>query len=221
MIYGNPSTKILRFFHIERGEFILVLDSTCRENEGDLIIAAEDITPSKMAFLIHHSSGLICAPVSSSVTLALGLSQMVPKSEATETEGTAYTISVDAAKTTTGISAADRALTCKALSDPMSRGDGFRRPGHVFPLQARDGGVRERRGHTEASVEFCRLAGKREVGVLCEVVEEGREIEGKSEREGTGMMRRDGCLRFGRRWGIKVCTIEMLVDFLEQLSIKG
>ncbi len=85
----------------------------------------------------------------------------------------------------------------------------------MFPLRARDGGVRERRGHTEATVEFCRLAGKRLVGVLCELVDGGREVDGKTERKGAGMLRRDGCLRFGRRWGIRVCTIEQLVEYVE------
>ena len=91
----------------------------------------------------------------------------------------------------------------------------------MFPLRARDGGVRERRGHTEAAVEFCRLAGKRPVGVLCELVYKGKEVPGKTERRGAGMLRRDGCLAFGKVWGIRVCTIEQLVDYVEGLSIDG
>lgn len=132
---------------------------------------------------------------------------------------TAYTVSVDASHetVTTGISASDRALTCRVLADPEARVGDLRRPGHVFPLRAREGGVRQRPGHTEAAVEFCHLAGKREVGVICELVEDGVEgVEGVAERIGGGMMRRDACLEFGRRWGLKVCTIEDLMRYLEQ-----
>lgn len=133
---------------------------------------------------------------------------------------TAYTITVDASEgVTTGISAADRALTCRLLADPRAEKGWFRRPGHVVPLQAREGGVRVRAGHTEAAGEFCRLAGKEPVGVLAELVEDGESIEGggRGEMGGEfGMMRRDGCLAFGRRHGLRVVTIEALVQFLEQ-----
>ena len=130
---------------------------------------------------------------------------------------TAYTVSIDssASSITTGISAHDRALTCKTLASPSANPSSFRRPGHVFPLRARDGGIKERKGHTEAAVEFCRLAGKAPVGVICELVEDGDEVEGVAEREGGGMMRRDACLRFGRKWGLKVCTIEDLVAYVD------
>lgn len=133
-------------------------------------------------------------------------------------EGTAYTISIDASdpSITTGISAHDRALTCRTLASKSSRKESFRRPGHVFPLRAREGGVRERRGHTEATIEFCKLAGKPLAGVLSELVEEGNEVEGKTERVHGGMTRRDGCLRFGKRWGIRTCTIDDLVLYLNR-----
>ncbi len=136
---------------------------------------------------------------------------------------TAYTLSIDAAlpSITTGISAHDRALTSRTLASVSAIPASFRRPGHVFPLRARDGGIRERRGHTEAAVEFCRLAGKRPVGVICELVEDGEEVEGKAQRMGGGMMRRDGCLAFGKRWGLKVCTIEDLLAFVEREREKG
>lgn len=198
------------------GEFIIVLDSTDRENEGDLIIAAEDIKTEKMAFMIRHTSGLICAPIPSHLTKTLELPQMVL--ENADPNRTAYTLSVDASYSsiTTGISAHDRALTCRKLASPLSTPASFRRPGHVFPLRACDGGVRERRGHTEAAVEFCRLAGKRPAGVICELVEDGEEVEGLAERREGGMMRRDGCLKFGKRWGLKVCTIEDLVDYVDE-----
>lgn len=130
---------------------------------------------------------------------------------------TAYTISVDAydSSVTTGISAHDRALTCRALATQASGPSSFRRPGHVLPLRARSGGVLERKGHTEAAVEFCRLAGKQPAGVICELVNDGEEIGGSPERKDGGMMRRDDCLKFGRRWGLKVCTIEDLVNYVQ------
>ena len=208
----------------ENGEFIIVLDDFSRENEGDLIIAASDITPSKMAFMIRHTSGLICTPMASSLTTHLSLPLMVPDSFNEDPNRTAYTVSVDAnsPEMTTGISAHDRALTCRMLASPDAKKEDFRRPGHVFPLRAREGGVRERGGHTEAAVEFCRLAGKeREVGVICEMVEDGEEDgEGGAVRVGGGMMRRDGCLAFGRRWGLRVCTIEDLVAYVERTEGK-
>ncbi|KAL8772452.1 MAG: hypothetical protein Q9209_002403 [Squamulea sp. 1 TL-2023] len=226
---GVNGTHKMRFDSIEdtieafsRGEFIVVLDSTDRENEGDLIIAADAITTEKMAFMIRHSSGLICAPLSSNLARSLDLPQMVTANA--DPNLTAYTISVDASASsiTTGISAHDRALTCRTLAAPNASASSFRRPGHVFPLRARDGGIRERRGHTEAAIEFCRLAGKAPAGVICELVEDGEEINGKAERIGGGMMRRDSCLKFGRRWGLKVCTIEDLVDLVEaDRMVKG
>ncbi len=199
------------------GNFIIVLDSPSRENEGDLIIAAQDMTPAKMAFMIRYSSGLICAPLTSSRAKTLDLPQMV--TENADPNRTAYTVSVDAQHedVTTGISASDRALTCKVLADETSAAGDLRRPGHLFPLRAREGGVRERPGHTEAAVEFCRLAEKSEVGVICELVEDGDEsLEGLAERVGGGMMRRDSCLEFGKKWGLKVCTIEDLVRYLQE-----
>lgn len=133
-------------------------------------------------------------------------------------KGTAYTITIDSSDSsvTTGISAQDRSLTCRRLASPNVCADDLRRPGHIIPLQARPGGVRERQGHTEAAVEFCQLAGKSPVAVIAELVKDGKWVEGVPEiKEDNGMLRRDGCLRFGKRWGIKVCTIEDLVDYLE------
>ncbi|KAJ5086978.1 3,4-dihydroxy-2-butanone 4-phosphate synthase [Penicillium alfredii] len=201
----------------KNGEFIIVLDSQDRENEGDLIIAAESITAAQMAFLVRYTSGLICAPITPDLATRLALPQMVTNN--TDPKGTAYTITIDSsdASITTGISAQDRALTCRTLASPAAHPDSFRRPGHIIPLQARPGGVRERKGHTEAAVDFCRLAGKTPAGVIAELVEDGELEDGVPEIRGeNGMMRRDACLRFGRRWGIKVCTIEDLVLFLEE-----
>ncbi len=197
-----------------RGEFVVVLDSQDRENEGDLIIAAEDITTEKMAFMVRHTSGLICTPLRSHLALSLSLPQMV--SHNADPNRTAYTISIDSndETVTTGISAHDRALTCRTLASPDIQASHFRRPGHVFPLRARDGGVRERTGHTEAAIELCRLAGKSEVGVICEMVDDGEELPGRAEMREPDMLRRDGCLKFARKWGLKACTIEDLVDYV-------
>ncbi|KFY49205.1 hypothetical protein V496_10182 [Pseudogymnoascus sp. VKM F-4515 (FW-2607)] len=200
----------------KNGEFIVVLDDPGRENEGDLIIAAEDITAEQMAFMIRYSSGLICAPLMPALCVDLELPQMVVNNE--DPKGTAYTLSIDAnhPSTTTGISAQDRALTCRMLGAKNVKKEDFRRPGHVFPLQAREGGVRQRPGHTEATVEFCRLAGKQLVGVCSELVEDGEEVPGQGLRTAPGMMRTEGCLAFGKKWGLKVCTIEALVAYVEK-----
>lgn len=229
-------------YWVGNGEFIIVLDSQDRENEGDLIIAADAVTPSKMAFLIRYSrlvlfliphlyspsislrliiphilSGYICAPILPDLAARLELPQMVVDNS--DPFRTAYTISIDAndPSVSTGISAHDRSVTCRTLASPDVQPSNFRRPGHILPLRARPGGVRERKGHTEAAIDFCRLAGKPEVGVICELVEDGDEVAPNvTERTDCGMMRRDGCLKFGQRWGIKVCTIEDLVDYLEK-----
>lgn len=137
---------------------------------------------------------------------------------------TAYTISIDSndPSVTTGISAHDRALTCRTLADPNIKAENFRRPGHILPLRAREGGVRERRGHTEAAVDLCRLAGRNIAGVIGELVEEGEITEGVAEVTGqNGMMRRDACLKFGKRFGLKVTTIEDMVAYLEKVDPRG
>ncbi|KAL1964053.1 hypothetical protein VTN77DRAFT_7599 [Rasamsonia byssochlamydoides] len=204
----------------KNGEFIIVLDSQDRENEGDLIIAADSVTEAKMAFLVRYSSGYICAPILPDLADRLCLPQMVVDN--TDPNRTAYTISIDSndPSVTTGISAHDRALTCRQLADPNIQASNFRRPGHILPLRARVGGIRERRGHTEAAIDFCRLAGKFPAGVIGELVEEGELVgEGVAELRGNiGMMRRDACLKFGRRFGLKVCTIEDLVAYLERMD---
>lgn len=134
-------------------------------------------------------------------------------------KGTAYTVSIDSSdpSVTTGISAQDRSLACRTLASPTAQVDDFRRPGHIIPLQAKAGGVLERTGHTEAAVDFCRLAGKSPAGVIAELVEDGETVDGVAEIRGSnGMMRRDGCLKFGKKWGLKVCTIEDLVAYRER-----
>ena len=204
---------------LAQGEFIVVLDQQHRENEGDLFIPAEDLTPSKAAFMIRHTSGYICAPILPALAAKLELPQMVGHN--LDPNRTAYTITIDAMEgVTTGISAQDRSLTCRKLADPEARKETFRRPGHVVPLQAREGGVRTRAGHTEAAIEFCRLAGKQLVGAIAELVEDGEDVEGQAERAGDfGMMRRDGCLAFAKKFGLRAVTIEDLIRYLN--GVKG
>ena len=198
----------------KRGEFIIVLDSQDRENEGDLIVAAQDVTTEQMAFMVRFTSGYVCVPITSELTMSLSLPQMVTANQ--DPKSTAYTVSIDSIddSVTTGISAHDRAITCRTLASPKASATSFRRPGHIIPLKARDGGVRQRPGHTEAAVEFCRLAGKPLVGVIGELVEDGQPVPGIAEMREPGMMRRDACLEFGRKWGLQVCTIEDLIEYL-------
>lgn len=200
----------------KNGEFIIVLDDPSRENEGDLIISASHITPEQMAFMVRYTSGLICAPTTPAILSSFGLEQMVTNNA--DPKGTAYTVSIDASheSTTTGISAQDRALTCRVLADPKAAKSELRSPGHVLPLRAREGGVRVRPGHTEAAVEFCRLAGLPQVAVIAELVEDGEPVEGEAIFRNPGMMRTEGCLAFGRRFGLKCCTIEELVKYVEK-----
>lgn len=205
---------------IENGEFLVVLDDPGRENEGDLIIAAEDVTTEQMAFMIRHSSGYICVPMPADRATTLNLPPMVSNSQ--DPRGTAYTISVDAEHplTTTGISAHDRALACRVLADPKCSPASLRRPGHVLPLRAVPGGVRARQGHTEAATELCRLAGKNPVAAISEVVDDGEEVLGQAIRNGGGMLNAEGCIRFARKYGIKVCTIADLVAYVEKTEGK-
>ncbi len=156
---------------IGAGGMVVVVDDADRENEGDLIMAAEKATPSAIAFIVRHTSGVVCAALTAARLRALQLPLMV--ADNAESQGTAFTITVDyRVGTSTGISAADRAATLRALADPRISADDFARPGHVFPLRARPGGVLERRGHTEAAVDLARAAGLGPCGVLCEIVDE-------------------------------------------------
>ncbi len=152
-----------------RGEIIVVVDDEDRENEGDLIMAAEFATPEAMTFFVQHTSGVICAPMDDARADELDLKLMV--TDNTEFMRTAFTVTVDYAHgTSTGISASDRATTLRALADLDTKPTDFARPGHIFPLRAREGGVLKRAGHTEAAVDLCRMTGLGPVGVLCEVV---------------------------------------------------
>lgn len=155
---------------IARGSMVLVADDADRENEGDLVMAAEFVTEADMVFLLRHGSGLVCTPMSDAVADALDLPMMVRHN--TDNHHTAFTVTVDAVGTGTGISAADRAATVRALGSVDTVGEDLRRPGHVFPLRARAGGVLERDGHTEAALDLMRLAGCRDVAVITELVDD-------------------------------------------------
>jgi 3,4-dihydroxy 2-butanone 4-phosphate synthase / GTP cyclohydrolase II len=156
---------------IGRGEIVVVVDDEDRENEGDLIMAAEFATPEKIAFFLHHTSGYICAPITSERARELDLPPMVAHN--TEIQRTAFLVTVDLKHgTSTGISAHDRSATILSLVDPATRPDDLARPGHILPLEAREGGVLKRAGHTEAAVDLARLAGCYPAGVLCEIVDE-------------------------------------------------
>jgi 3,4-dihydroxy 2-butanone 4-phosphate synthase/GTP cyclohydrolase II len=186
---------------IARGEIVVVVDDDDRESEGDLIVAADAVTTEKVAFLVNHTSGVICVGLESERCDALRLPLMVPLDQTTDRQGKAFTITVDlAAGTATGISAAGRAATILALADPQRTTGDFNRPGHVFPLRACPGGVLERGGHTEAAVDLARLAGRAPAGVLCEVVLRG------------GDRARIGDLRaFAKRHGLVLISIADLV----------
>ncbi len=188
----------------ERGEIIVVVDDEDRENEGDLIMAAESATTENMAFFVNHTSGVICAPMDGERADELDLQLMV--TDNTEFMRTAFTVTVDYAHgTSTGISAADRALTLRALADPATKPVDFARPGHIFPLRAREGGVLKRAGHTEAAVDLCRMTNKAPVGVLCEIV----------NPDGT-MARVPDLVTFANTHGLKFISIADLIQYRRQ-----
>ena len=167
---------------IAAGRFVVVVDDESRENEGDLILAAAQAGEQQIAFMVRHTSGIICVPLTEERIRALDLPQMV--SDNTEAHATAFTVSVDYRHgTTTGISAADRTRTIRALADPEARAADFARPGHIFPLQARAGGVLQRAGHTEAAVDLARLAGLQPAGVICELVNDDGTLKRLPELE--------------------------------------
>jgi 3,4-dihydroxy 2-butanone 4-phosphate synthase / GTP cyclohydrolase II len=185
---------------IARGEIVVVVDDEDRENEGDLIIAAEHATPERMAFYVRHTSGLICTAITSERADELDLPLMVARN--TEVQRTAFTVTVDAlAGTTTGISASDRSRTIAALVNPATRPQDLARPGHLHVLRAREGGVLVRAGHTEAAVDLARLAGLTPAGVLCEVV----------SADGAEMARRPELEAFAEEHGLLMITIADLI----------
>ncbi|RLK47818.1 GTP cyclohydrolase II [Microbacterium telephonicum] len=189
---------------LRAGRPVIVADDENRENEGDVILSAELATPEWIAWTVRHSSGFICAPMPADWADRLDLPPMVEMNE--DARGTAYTVSVDAAdRVSTGISAHDRSHTLNVLANPESTPGSVIRPGHILPLRAVDGGVRERAGHTEAAVELMQLAGLQPVGAIAEVV-----------ADDGSMMRLPGLIELGERDGVPVITIEQIIAHLEE-----
>jgi 3,4-dihydroxy 2-butanone 4-phosphate synthase/GTP cyclohydrolase II len=186
---------------IRDGKMVIVTDDEDRENEGDLVCAAEKVTAQHVNFMAHHACGLICAPITEERARTLGLPAMVARNR--EALSTAFTVSVDAAAgITTGISAQDRATTMKVLADPHSIAADLVQPGHVFPLAAKPGGVLRRAGHTEAAVDLAQMAGCEPAGLICEIMNE----------DGT-MARMPELMVFAKTHGLKICTIESLIKY--------
>lgn len=182
------------------GSFVIIADDEERENEGDLIIAAEKVTPEAMAFMVRHTSGILCVPMLKDRLEELRLPLMVETN--TESFRTAFTIPVDCANTTTGVSAKDRANTVKALIDPATLHSDFKKPGHIFPLQYKEGGVLKRAGHTEATVDLARLAGLYPAGVLAELV-----------NEDGSMSRFNDLKKFSEQYNIPLITVADIIRY--------
>ena len=191
---------------LRQGKMILCTDDPDRENEGDLICAAEFATTENVNFMATHGKGLICKPMSYGYVQKLQFPQMVTRN--TDNHETAFTVSIDHVDTTTGISAAERALTARKCVDPDAKPQDFRRPGHMFPLLAKDNGVLERNGHTEATVDLMRLAGLREVGLCCEIMGE----------DGT-MLRAPALQEKAKQWGLKFITIRDLQNYRKRHEV--
>ncbi|MDH5719387.1 MAG: bifunctional 3,4-dihydroxy-2-butanone-4-phosphate synthase/GTP cyclohydrolase II [Spirochaetia bacterium] len=186
---------------IKSGRMLIVTDSEDRENEGDLVMSAQDATPEKINFMASHGRGLICAPITSERAAQLELGPMVKENQ--DVHRTAFTISVDAKHNIkTGISASDRSKTIKQLSDFKTNSEDFVKPGHVFPLVAKDGGVLVRAGHTEACIDLMNLAGKKPAGVICEIM----------NSDGT-MARMKDLIKFAQKHNLKIVTIKDLIAY--------
>jgi 3,4-dihydroxy 2-butanone 4-phosphate synthase/GTP cyclohydrolase II len=185
---------------LRNGKMIIVVDDPDRENEGDLICAAEFATTENVNFMASYAKGLICMPMSKELTHKLKLNQMV--TENTDNHCTAFTVSIDHVDTTTGISAVERSITAMKLVEDDAKAEDFRRPGHMFPLEAREGGVFKRNGHTEATVDFMRVAGLKECGLCCEIMRE----------DGT-MMRTTELLQFAETHNLKITSIADLIRY--------
>src|SRR3974390_3072622 len=186
---------------LQRGKMVIVVDDADRENEGDLIMAGQFVTPAAVNFMAKHGRGLICVPTTSERLQQLGIERMVRQNR--ESFKTDFQISVDAARgVTTGISAADRAETIRIMANPTAVPEDLVQPGHVFPLRARPGGVLQGAGHTEAAVDLVRLAGSRPIGVICEIMSD----------DGS-MARLPELVKFAKQHGFKICTIADLIQF--------
>ena len=185
---------------LRNGKMIIVIDDPDRENEGDLICAAEFATVENVNFMASYAKGLICMPMSKELTHKLKLNQMV--TENTDNHCTAFTVSIDHVDTTTGISAVERSITAIKCVEDNAKPEDFRRPGHMFPLEAREGGVFKRDGHTEATVDFMKIAGLKECGLCCEIMRE----------DGT-MMRTTELLEFAKEHNLKITSISDLIRY--------
>ncbi|MBP3310387.1 MAG: bifunctional 3,4-dihydroxy-2-butanone-4-phosphate synthase/GTP cyclohydrolase II [Ruminococcus sp.] len=193
---------------LRNGEIILVTDNEDRENEGDMICAAQFATTENVNFMAMHAKGLICMPMSRELCKRLSFPQMVGLDENTDNHCTAFTVSIDHVNTTTGISAEERGFTARAVVDPDSKPEDFRRPGHMFPLMAKKNGVLERDGHTEATVDLMKLAGLEECGLCCEIMRD----------DGT-MMRAEELQEKAAEWGMKFITIQALKEYRKSHDI--
>ncbi|MDE7310670.1 MAG: bifunctional 3,4-dihydroxy-2-butanone-4-phosphate synthase/GTP cyclohydrolase II [Eubacterium sp.] len=185
---------------LKNGKIILVTDDPDRENEGDFICAAEFATTENVNFMATHGKGLICMPMSGEYVQKLKIPQMVQQN--TDNHETAFTVSIDHVKTTTGISAAERSVTAMGCVADDAKPEDFRRPGHMFPLLAKENGVLERNGHTEATVDLCRLAGLKECGLCCEIMRD----------DGT-MMRKQELIELAKKWNLTFITIKDLQNY--------
>jgi 3,4-dihydroxy 2-butanone 4-phosphate synthase/GTP cyclohydrolase II len=194
--------EALRAF--EKGEIVVVTDDDDRENEGDLVLAAAHATPEKLAFIVRHTSGIVCTPITREVARKLQLLPMVAENDAPH--GTAFTVSVDYKPgLTTGISAEERCNTVRAIANPNAGAEDFVRPGHIFPLIARDGGVLFRSGHTEAAVDLCKLANLPPVGVICELVNDDGSVKRGAD-----------VARFATEHGLKVVSVADIIAWRQR-----
>ena len=185
---------------LKAGKPVIIVDDESRENEGDLVLAAEFATRESINFIIKEARGLLCTPMLESDLLRLGIPQMVERN--TDNHETAFTVSVDHVDTTTGISPEERAVTMQKLIDPNAKPEDFRRPGHVFPLRYKEGGVLVRQGHTEASIDLCKLAGLYPAAAICEITND----------EGY-MSRMDDLLAFSKKHNLKIASVEALIEY--------
>ena len=185
---------------LKAGKPVIIVDDESRENEGDLVLAAEFATRESINFIIKEARGLLCTPMLERDLLRLGIPQMVERN--TDNHETAFTVSVDHVDTTTGISPEERAVTMQKLIDPNSKPEDFRRPGHVFPLRYKEGGVLVRQGHTEASIDLCKLAGLYPAAAICEITND----------EGY-MSRMDDLIAFSKKHNLKIASVEALVEY--------
>lgn len=185
---------------LKAGKPVIIVDDESRENEGDLVLAAEFATRETINFIIKEARGLLCTPMLEKDLIRLGIHQMVEKN--TDNHETAFTVSVDHVDTTTGISPEERAITMQKLIDPNAKPEDFRRPGHVFPLRYKEGGVLVRQGHTEASIDLCKLAGLYPAAAICEITND----------EGY-MSRMDDLLAFSKKHNLKIASVEALVEY--------